>query len=405
MRLTKINQFIKTETKGSILLFTASLLALILANSPWTQIYNAIQDTPLVIFAYQHTIKFSLADFINNGLMVIFFFTISLEIKRELMEGELSTRAKATLPVIAAVGGIIFPAIIYLMINFNQPHLLQGWAIPTATDITFSLGVLALLKTKIPNAIKVLLTAFAIVDDLGAILIITFFYSHHLELLFLALAILCILVLALFNYLKIELFWPYALVGLLLWFFILQSGVHTTIAGVILGCFIPLTSKHPQQKSLLHHLEKQLQPWVTFVILPLFALVNMDVPFSDFKPAEIFTSLPLGIIFGLLLGKQLGIFSACWLAIKSGLAELPTQVHWKHLYGMAIIGGIGFTMSLYIATMAFPPDNLHHLPLARVGILIGSVLSGILGYFVLCCINPSAPSRKTAHSKEKAILK
>jgi NhaA family Na+:H+ antiporter len=312
--------------------------------------------------------------------MTIFFFLVSLEIKRELIQGELNTRAKALFPTFAAIGGMLIPALFYLSINYHYPTLTSGWAIPMATDIAFSLGVLSLLGQKIPASLKFFLMALAIIDDLGAIIVIAIFYTQQIGCLYLLAALLALIGLIALNYCQIERFFPYALLGLGLWLLILNSGIHATIAGVLFGFSIPITTrKNPV--SLLHRLIHQLHPWIAYGILPLFAFANAGLSFSGIHLQTLLHPLPLGIMVGLFFGKQLGIFAASWLAVKTKLAKLPYQVNWWHIYGTALICGIGFTMSLFIATLAFTDNELSSL--VRLGVLAGSTLSGIAGYSIL----------------------
>ena len=312
--------------------------------------------------------------------MTIFFFLVSLEIKRELIQGELNTRAKALLPTFAAIGGMLVPALFYLLINQGYPALTSGWAIPMATDIAFSLGVLSLLGKQIPASLKFFLMALAIIDDLGAIIVIAIFYTQQIGWLYLLAALLALIGLLTLNYYQIERFFPYALFGLGLWLLILNSGIHATIAGVLFGFSIPITTRK-NSVSLLHRLIHELHPWIAYGILPLFAFANAGLSFSGIHFQTFLHPLPLGIIIGLFLGKQLGIFGASWLAVKTKLAKLPHQVNWWHIYGTALICGIGFTMSLFIATLAFTDNELSSL--VRLGVLAGSTLSGIAGYSLL----------------------
>ena len=297
------------------------------------------------------------------------------------MQGELNTLTKALLPTLAAIGGMIIPALVYLTINHGYPQLISGWAIPMATDIAFSLGVLSLLGKHIPVALKSFLMALAIIDDLGAIIVIAIFYTQQIGWLYLFLSLLTFIGLLSLNYFKIKEFLPYCLLGITLWILIFNSGIHATIAGVLFGLTIPLNSSNKNFNSLLHHLIHQLHPWIAFGILPLFAFANAGLSFSNIKLSTFIHPLPLGIIVGLFFGKQLGIFGASWLAVKTKLAKLPYQVNWWHIYGTALICGIGFTMSLFIASLAFGDNEL--IALVRLGVFTGSVLSGIAGYSIL----------------------
>jgi Na+:H+ antiporter, NhaA family len=379
MRIKFLHKFIQLEASGGISLGITTLLALILANSSWQTYYQTFLNFNISIGP---SIHFSFLHFINDGLMTIFFFLVSLEIKRELVQGELNTLTKALLPTLAAIGGMIVPALFYLLINHGYPQLISGWAIPMATDIAFSLGVLSLLGKHIPVTLKIFLMALAIIDDLGAIIVIAIFYTQQIGWLYLFLALLTFLGLISLNYFKIQRFLPYCLLGIALWLLILNSGIHATIAGVLFGFTIPLkSSKHNNFNSLLHHLIHQLHPWIAYGILPLFAFANAGLSFSNISLATFLQPLPLGIIVGLFLGKQLGIFGASWLAVKTKLAKLPYQVNWWHIYGTALICGIGFTMSLFIAGLAFGENELSSL--VRLGVFTGSILSGIAGYSIL----------------------
>jgi Na+:H+ antiporter, NhaA family len=378
MRIKFLHKFIQQEASGGIALGIATLLALILANSSWQTYYQTFLNFNVSIGS---SIHFSFLHFINDGLMTIFFFLVSLEIKRELVQGELNTLTKALLPTLAAVGGMIVPALFYLLINHGDPQLMSGWAIPMATDIAFSLGILSLLDKHIPVALKIFLMALAIIDDLGAIIVIAIFYTQQIGWLYLFLAFLAFLGLMLLNYYKIQQFPPYFLLGIALWLLILNSGIHATIAGVLFGLAIPLRSSNRNFNSLLHHLIHQLHPWIAYGILPLFAFANAGLSFSNISLITFLHPLPLGIIVGLFLGKPLGIFGASWLAVKTKLAKLPYQVNWWHIYGTALICGIGFTMSLFIAGLAFGENELTSL--IRLGVFTGSILSGIMGCSIL----------------------
>jgi NhaA family Na+:H+ antiporter len=376
MRIRFLHNFINLEVSGGIALGLATILALLLANSPLHSNYQGLLSFNVPL----GPIHFSFLHLINDGLMTIFFFLVSLEIKRELIQGELNTRAKALLPTFAAIGGMLIPALFYLLINQGHPMLTSGWAIPMATDIAFSLGVLSLLGKQIPASLKFFLMALAIIDDLGAIIVIAIFYTQQTGWLYLSAALLVLIGLITLNYYQIERFFPYALFGLVLWLLILNSGIHATIAGVLFGFSIPITTRK-NSVPLLHRLIHQLHPWIAYGILPLFAFANAGLSFSGIHLQTFLHPLPLGIIIGLFFGKQLGIFGASWLAVKTRLAQLPYQVNWRHIYGTALICGIGFTMSLFIATLAFTDNELTSL--VRLGVLAGSTLSGIAGYTLL----------------------
>lgn len=371
------NQFVQLETAGGIFLGIATAIALFLANSPFHIYYQQLLQQTLII----GNLHISFVHFINDGLMAIFFFLVSLEIKRELIQGELNSLEKALLPTLGAIGGMIVPAVFYLFINHAHPPYIRGWAIPMATDIAFSLGVLSLLHKKIPRSLKVFLTALAIIDDLGSILVIAIFYTQQINGLYLLLTFLCLIGLIVLNYYTVESFICYLLLGIFLWLSILYSGIHATIAGVLFGFTIPLRTFKDTSTSLLNRLEHHLHPWVAYGILPLFAFANAGLSFSGLHWKTILHPLPLGIIVGLFLGKQWGIFTASWLAVKAKWAKLPHNTDWQHLYGIAVIAGIGFTMSLFIANLAFMDTESSSL--VRLGILTASVLSGIVGYSIL----------------------
>lgn len=383
MRIKFLHKFIQLEASGGIILGLAALLALILANSNWQIYYQTFLNYSVSVGP---SIHFSFLHLINDGFMTIFFFLVSLEIKRELIQGELNTLTKALLPTIAAMGGMLIPALFYLGFNHPYPQLISGWAIPMATDIAFSLGVISLLGKHIPVALKIFLMALAIIDDLGAIIVIAAFYTQQIGWYYLFLALLTLLGLVGLNYYNIQWFPPYGLLGIALWLFILNSGIHATIAGVLFGFTIPLRSSRHHFNSLLHHLIRLLHPWIAYGILPLFAFANAGLSFSNINLVSFVHPLPLGIIVGLFLGKQLGIFGASWLAVKAKLAKLPYSVNWRHIYGTALICGIGFTMSLFIANLAFGDNKLTSL--VRLGVFTGSILSGIAGYWVLALHRP-----------------
>lgn len=380
--IKSLQEFIKYESTSSIFLLIISFLAMLWANSPWQSLYFKFFHEPIIISTYIFRLETSIDRIINDGLMTLFFLLVSLEVKRELLSGELNSLAKALLPLIAAIGGMLLPAAIYLSVNMNHVEAIQGWAIPTATDIAFSLAILILLRSYVPASLKIFLTALAIIDDLGAIIIIAFFYTYKLQLLYISLVILCVLMLLLLNQIRINRVVPYFIVGILLWFFVLKSGIHSTIAGVILGFFIPLESRN-KNYSPLKKLEHSLQPWVSYGVLPLFALANTGLSFAAVKLSTLFHSVTIGIFLGLFIGKQLGIFLACWMAIKLKLAKLPDAINWCHLYGLSVICGIGFTMSLFIGDLSFINYPSIYENYVKLGVLSGSVLSGITGCLIL----------------------
>jgi len=379
---SSIEDSLKQETVGGILLMFATALALIIANSPLVGFYDALLDVPVEIRIGALHIAKPLLLWINDGLMAVFFFQVGLTLKRELLEGELSSPQKLVLPIIAAFGGIIIPSGIYAVINWGDPVAMKGWAIPAATDIAFALGVLALLGKAVPTSLKVFLVSLAIIDDIGAILIIAVFYTAELSYASLLFGLFIIGVLLVLNLRRVTNTVPYILLGALLWIAVLKSGVHATLAGVALAFFIPLRAKNEEGRSPLCELEHNLHPSVAFVILPVFAFSNAGISFADVSLQSVLEPVPLGIALGLLIGKQIGVFGFSWIAIKLGIASLPENVSWSALYGVAILCGIGFTMSLFIGTLAFEfggPENIDD----RMGILPGSLVSALVGYFFL----------------------
>ncbi len=381
--LHAINRFIKLESSGGILLVIFAILALILANSPLSSYYTYFFQAVFTISFDGVGLSKPLVLWINDGLMAIFFLLVGLEIKREFLEGELNTKEKALLPGIAAFGGMAAPALVYAVLNWGDSIAMRGWAIPTATDIAFALGVLSLLGKRVPSSLKVFLTALAILDDLGAILIIALFYTSDLSLLSIGLATLCLAILILFNHIGIVRFTPYALVGAVMWVCVLKSGVHATLAGVAIAWTYPLRDKRKVGHSPGKVLEDTLHPWVAFLILPLFAFANAGVPFAGMTLKTLIEPIPLGIILGLFLGKQIGIFGASWVAVKLGLTRLPESSNWRAIYGVSLLCGIGFTMSLFIGSLAFAGFGDYYSAILRLGVLVGSVLSGVLGYLIL----------------------
>ncbi|SES66576.1 Na+/H+ antiporter NhaA [Thorsellia anophelis] len=390
-----LQRFLAFEASGGIILILAAIAALIIANSPMGIIYDTILNTYFVIGLDPIIIKESIIHWINDGLMAIFFLIIGLEVKRELLIGALASRERALFPFIAAIGGIIAPAIIFILFNAFNPETRNGWAIPTATDIAFAVGVLSLLGTRIPITLKVFLLALAIIDDLGAILIIAFFYTKDIAWEALTIAAVATAILTCLNLLGVRRLTPYMVIGLILWVAVLKSGVHATIAGVIIGFCIPLrqnkrdhlhVSESPSEK-----LEHTLHPWVTWLILPLFAFANSGIVLSGITLDKIFSALPLGIALGLILGKPLGIYFFSWFAVKKGIATLPDNVTFRHILGVSFICGIGFTMSIFISILAFGLENKELINYAKVGILAGSIISGLLGYLFLRLIPAPKP--------------
>lgn len=381
--IKSIQQFIKLESASGIILFFMAILALILDNSPLQYLYTQMQEVFMSFQIGYFKLGKPLILWVNDGLMAIFFFLVGLEIKREILEGELNTLSKLALPGIAAIGGMVVPAMIFLAFNFYHPEYVQGWAIPSATDIAFALGVLSLLGSRVPSALKVYLTALAILDDLGAIIIIAAFYTKQLSMMSLGFASLAIIALFVLNRLGVRSKAAYLLVGFMLWVFVLKSGVHATLAGVVLAFAIPIREKGNPQVSPLREIEHALHPWVAFLVLPVFAFFNAGVSFSGVTIDTFLHPIPLGIAMGLFFGKQIGVFGFSWLAVKSKLAQLPNKVDWTWIYGVSLICGIGFTMSLFIGTLAYKDLDLHYAVLVRLGVLLGSFAAGLMGYLVL----------------------
>lgn len=378
-----ITGFLKLESAGGILLMLAAVLALISANTPLRLFYELLLSTPVEIRIGALEIAKPLLLWINDGLMAVFFFLIGLELKREVIEGELSDRRNIILPGVGAIGGMLFPALIYMYFNSHDPVAMKGWAIPAATDIAFALGVLTLLGSSVPTSIKIFLTSLAIFDDIGAIIIIALFYTANISVTALVIVSLCIPVLIFLNRQNVESKSLYILVGLIMWTATLKSGVHATLAGVILAMFIPMKSKNNPDFSPLKSLEHDLHSVVAFFILPVFAFANAGISFTGLGIEQLVHGVPIGIALGLFVGKQVGIFALCALAIKMGFTKLPKDMSWRGLYGTAALCGIGFTMSLFIGSLAFEETGVDMLFDERVGIILGSLASGIVGYLIL----------------------
>jgi len=396
-----IEKFFKLESASSILLLFSTVVAMVMSNIAGLQpLYQQFLSIPLGLTFGELSIEKTLLLWINDGLMAIFFLLVGLELKREKIEGELSDLSQVVLPVIAAIGGMLIPALIYVAFNYQTPEKLIGWAIPSATDIAFSLGILALLGKRVPISLKIFLMALAIIDDLGAIIIIAIFYSghgpHHVDPTYLGYAAMVVGVLFILNISRVSNVLVYLLVGVVLWVFILNSGVHATLAGVILAFFIPLNVTKEQEKdkryksadpddsnihSPLRELEHDLHPWVAFAIMPIFAFANAGVSFEGMSIDTVFASIPLGIILGLFVGKMIGVFGFSWITVKAGFAKLPEGATWSMLLGVAILCGVGFTMSLFIGSLAFAdPADMNQV---RLGVLLGSFVSAISGYLIL----------------------
>ena len=383
MIIKSINDFLKLEAASGIILMFAAVAAMIIANSPLMTYYDMLLNIPVQVSVGTFEIAKPLLLWINDGLMALFFFLVGLELKREFLEGDLSQPGQVTLPAIGAFGGMLVPALCYVAFNYNDPKAVNGWAIPTATDIAFALGILSIIGSKVPLQLKVFLTSLAIFDDLGAIIVIALFYTDQLSMLSLIFASSVITILFIMNKRGVTNTAPYIFLGIILWIAVLKSGVHATLAGVILAFFIPIKGKEGES-SPLKSLEHNLHSLVAFIVLPVFAFANAGISFAGIGIEQVMAPVPLGIIVGLVVGKQLGVFGFCFIAIKLGWANLPTNVNWRLLYGVAILCGVGFTMSLFIGSLAFEQDNGAALIYQdRLGIVIGSIISGILGYFVI----------------------
>jgi NhaA family Na+:H+ antiporter len=391
-----IDKLIKDESTGGILLVIVALIAIMLANSSLSHLYEGFLNVPVQVRIAELNLEKPLFLWINDGLMAIFFFLVGLEIKREVMIGHLSDPAQVVLPAIAAVAGIAVPALIYAWLNHGDEIAIRGWAIPSATDIAFALGVFSLFKSRVPVSLKLFLLSVAIFDDLGAIIIIALFYSSELSVASLAIAAGGVVVLAFLNYMKVRRQAAYMLVGVVIWTAVLKSGVHATLAGFVIALFIPLSLKNEDGHPMLPHLEHTLHPWVAFMILPLFAFANAGVNLEGVTLDILTNSVTLGIALGLVVGKQLGIFAICAVVIKLGLAKMPQGSTWLQFYAVSILCGIGFTMSLFIGTLAFeglPPEYLIEV---KLGVLIGSIFSALLATGLLMMSKPHPDSQVAA---------
>ncbi|MDE0844276.1 MAG: Na+/H+ antiporter NhaA [Psychrobacter pacificensis] len=381
MAIRRIKAFFEFEAAGGIVLALAAVAAMIIANSPLNVWYEGFIHAPVVIQIGEFAIAKDAHHWINDGLMAVFFFLVGLELKREVLIGELSNVKQIILPAGAALGGMIMPAIVYLLFNYNEPEFWKGWAIPAATDIAFALGILSLLGNRVPNSLKVFLVSIAIFDDIGAILIIALFYTSELSLESLALAGLCLPFLYLLNRRNVTSITPYLLIGIIMWIAVLKSGIHATLAGVVLALFIPMFDRTDPEHSPLEELEHDLHNTVAFGILPIFAFANSGISLEGAGLAELFHSVPLGIAAGLFIGKQLGVMIMCWLIFKLGISTMPKGMNYKQIYGAALLCGVGFTMSLFIGGLAFAGDTTMFDE--RLGIIMGSIVSGVAGYLML----------------------
>ena len=373
--------FFKLEAASGLVLLFSAVIALIISNSDLSSLYFGTLEKYIFIGVNNFGIKLSVLHWINDALMAIFFFFVTLEIKREFLQGELSNIKQALLPIIGAVGGMLVPALFYVFINYGDSETIRGWAIPSATDIAFSLGVLSLLGSRVPISLKVFLTALAIIDDLGAIVIIALFYSGDLSVKYLSLMLLAFILLLILNKFNVKKFLPYLIVGLFLWEFTHQSGIHATIAGVLLACTIPHRKKD-KDFSLLIKLEHGISPYVAFGIMPIFAFANAGVSLEGLTFASLLNKVPLGILLGLFIGKQLGVFVFSYISIKLKLAQMPNNSNWISFYAVGVLTGIGFTMSLFVGNLAFA-ENMQYMDGVKIGVLSGSLLSTLFGYLLL----------------------
>jgi len=373
--------FFKSESASGLILLSFAIIAIMIANSSFATTYNHILHTYITIGYRELSLSMSVLHWINDGLMAIFFLVVGMEIKRELRFGELKSVKKTILPISAAIGGMIVPAIVYAVFNYKEPTI-TGWAIPMATDIAFALGILSLVGRKAPKGIIVFLTALAIVDDLGAIIVIAIFYNSQISWIALIIGLIVLITLILANRFKVKFTFIYVILGILLWICVLKSGIHATIAGVLLGMVLPSgKTVHEFKTSILYRLEHILTPWSSFVIMPIFALANsgISIDINSFSTI-ILTPVSLGIIFGLFIGKQIGIFGVSYILVKLKIAKLPSQVTKRHLYGASVLGGIGFTMSLFVSSLSFVDETV--LSTAKISIMVASILAGILGTII-----------------------
>lgn len=385
-------QFIQTDASSGIILVIAAALALIMANSLFSHSYNAFLEFPVSITLGTFAISKPLVLWVNDGLMALFFFVVGLEIKRELFYGQLSRPDQIILPFLAAIAGIIFPALIYVSFNYQDAVAMNGWAIPSATDIAFALGIFILFGKYLPPSLKLFLLSVAIIDDIGAVIIIAIFYSQDLATNSLVIAGIGLVTLFIFNRLKLENKTPFILVSIIVWAAVLKSGVHATLAGFAVAWFIPIA--YEKSKSMSYQIEFGLHPWIAFFVLPLFAFANAGVGLTGVSVDELFTPISIGIIGGLFIGKQLGIFTACFIAVKLKLCRLPKGATWTQLYGVCLLCGIGFTMSLFIGSLAFEEQGLAYQTQVKVGVLVGSIISAVAGAWLI-----SKSSKKLAVNK------
>lgn len=381
MAIPTLRDFLKLESAAGMVLMAAAVLAILVENVGLSHIYDLLLTTPVVVSVGTLDIAKPLLLWVNDGLMAVFFFLVGLELKREVLEGDLSSRDQIILPGIAAIGGMAAPALVYTIFNIDDAEAMRGWAIPAATDIAFALGILALLGSRAPVTLKIFLTALAILDDLGAIVVIAIFYTADLSVLSLAISAVGLVGLVVLNLLGVTRLTPYMLIGIFVWVCVLKSGVHATLAGVALAMAIPLRAQDEQGRSPLRRLEHGLHPWVAFAILPIFGFANAGLYLGDVSVEAMLAPIPLGVALGLFVGKQIGVFGGAWLTIKLGVARLPDGCTWPMMYGVCLLTGVGFTMSLFIGGLAF--NDIAHVNMVKLGVLLGSLLSGTVGFAVL----------------------
>ncbi len=395
---TALRDFLKQESAGGIMLIIAAALALIIANSPLAESYFGTLNSKLNVSFGDIEINKGLILWINDGLMAVFFFLIGLEVKREVIEGQLSTWDKASLPLVAAIGGMAIPALIFLSLNYNQPDTINGWAIPAATDIAFALGILSLLGPRVPVALKALLLAIAVIDDIGAITIIALFYSGDLDTQMLLGAGITLAALVATSRMRIGSSLPYIVMTVIMWVFVLKSGVHATLAGVAAAATVPMLARNGRR--LLEEMEHGLHYWVAFLIIPIFGFANAGVSLIGLSPSDLLQPLPLGIALGLLIGKQVGIVGFAWLAVKAGIAKLPENVGWRKIHALSLLAAIGFTMSLFIGNLAF--EDQATVDAVKLGVLSGSLIAALAGFFMLRATLPDVPAEPDASGKVEA---